>query len=666
MKKLILILIFGILLICGLLNAQDWNTLGNSGTSPTTNYVGTSDNTDLSFGTYGSIKMQLESTGELGLGTTSPASWFHIAPSGSNESFRTVSSSTSTADAWKMFRGSQEMARMWFGSSANAFTIHSTRGAFHISSGSTGGADNKAVEIIGGNGADAGYMGLGDWTVFTAVANVHVHENSATTSSMQLTNSTTGYNNNDGGRWELSSEGKITFNNYEDNDISFGTGGGSGLTERLIVKGATNYGRVGVGITTPATQLEVWDQTDLSGAGDDIAFRATEILNTSNTTNRAIAQELRADNGYQTLGINLTVDNNTTGTGRKMYGIWNAVRHTNSSNVDDAEGMHVDLDYDDNYAVRKTGIKCEVGNQDADLTNTANTWGGHFFANSGYGNNIGGYFEATSSSNGNSYGIWAKAPDQTCAGGGTLGSPVSCSGAAGYFEGEVWASGDIYSFSDASLKDNITPIQNASSLLAQFAPKQYTFNHQVHPNMPLPYGTHYGFMAQDVLTIAPELVADLNHPAEFDSSGNILYPAFNTLGLNYTGIIPLLVAAVNEQKTTIDSLLNALQNPNPTPVTNPINHQKVTLSNVSSIILNQNDPNPFIESTRITYQIPDDVKEAKVIFTNSNGVVINSVVINERGTGELEVFASDLSRGIYNYTLVCDGKIISTKKMVKQ
>ncbi|MBK9636891.1 MAG: tail fiber domain-containing protein [Bacteroidetes bacterium] len=38
--------------------------------------------------------------------------------------------------------------------------------------------------------------------------------------------------------------------------------------------------------------------------------------------------------------------------------------------------------------------------------------------------------------------------------------------------------------------------------MSQFSPKQYTFNHQIHPNLHLPYGTHYGFIAQDVAAIA--------------------------------------------------------------------------------------------------------------------------------------------------------------------
>jgi len=48
------------------------------------------------------------------------------------------------------------------------------------------------------------------------------------------------------------------------------------------------------------------------------------------------------------------------------------------------------------------------------------------------------------------------------------------------------------------------------------------------------------------------------------------------------------------------------------------------------------------------------------------GEVINEVQITEKGKGQLNVCASDLSSGIYTYTIVVDGITIDTKKMVKQ
>jgi hypothetical protein len=47
------------------------------------------------------------------------------------------------------------------------------------------------------------------------------------------------------------------------------------------------------------------------------------------------------------------------------------------------------------------------------------------------------------------------------------------------------------------------------------------------------------------------------------------------------------------------------------------------------------------------------------------GQIIKVVDIKTKGKGQLNVFANDLSSGMYSYTLYVDGKAIDTKKMVK-
>ena len=89
------------------------------------------------------------------------------------------------------------------------------------------------------------------------------------------------------------------------------------------------------------------------------------------------------------------------------------------------------------------------------------------------------------------------------------------------------------------------------------------------------------------------------------------------------------------------------------------------MKDVRSIVLDQNIPNPFAEQTAIGYFLPDDVKKAQVLFHNADGKLINSVEISERGKGLLNVYADDLSSGVYSYTLIADGKVIDTKRMVK-
>ena len=44
---------------------------------------------------------------------------------------------------------------------------------------------------------------------------------------------------------------------------------------------------------------------------------------------------------------------------------------------------------------------------------------------------------------------------------------------------------------------------------------------------------------------------------------------------------------------------------------------------------------------------------------------MKSVAIKDAGAGSLNVFAADLSTGIYTYTLVVDGNVVDSKKMTK-
>jgi len=109
-----------------------------------------------------------------------------------------------------------------------------------------------------------------------------------------------------------------------------------------------------------------------------------------------------------------------------------------------------------------------------------------------------------------------------------------------------------------------------------------------------------------------------------------------------------------------------MQQNNGTNGGNP-NVTNVELSEVQSIILDQNVPNPFAEQTTITFTLTEGVQKAQMLFYNLEGKLIKAEDIsNKSGKGQVNVFANDLTNGIYSYTLVVDGKIIDTKRMVKQ
>jgi Chaperone of endosialidase len=248
--------------------------------------------------------------------------------------------------------------------------------------------------------------------------------------------------------------------------------------------------------------------------------------------------------------------------------------------------------------------------------------------------------------------------------------------------------------SDQQFKTNIDSIPSALNIINQLDPKSFYFDTTNVYGMNFSDKKQYGLIAQDVELVLPELVSNLNKIEERDSLGNIITASVSYKALNYNAFITILIKGMQEQQSKIDSLndendehdsINAsLQNQinlladminsccsSHSMQTNNNSNTSVTSQNVDlkddqSIVLEQNVPNPFAEQTTINYFLPDNVVKAQMLFYNAQGKLIQSVDLSERGKGNLTVFASDLSNGIYTYTLVADGKIVETKKMVKQ
>ena len=83
-------------------------------------------------------------------------------------------------------------------------------------------------------------------------------------------------------------------------------------------------------------------------------------------------------------------------------------------------------------------------------------------------------------------------------------------------------------------------------------------------------------------------------------------------------------------------------------------------------LIYQNAPNPFGDGTTIKYYVPENTSNAQIIFYDEFGGQLKTFAITETGAGQLNVYANDLSNGTYSYTLIVDGAVIDTKKMIKQ
>ncbi|MBL0329375.1 MAG: tail fiber domain-containing protein [Bacteroidetes bacterium] len=397
---------------------------------------------------------------------------------------------------------------------------------------------------------------------------------------------------------------------------------------------------------------------------------------------------------------------------RAVVGITNGVQpinflHTNiggdflARDADNTIGVRGTANYFSQAAKNATGGYFQAIGPNDDNTGVygiANSSNGANYAVRGaaigsVGTNYGGFFSAANGTF--NYAVYASASTSGAPGAGTPVGPNY----AGYFNGDVYISG-TYGPSDINLKDSIHGITNAMDIINQLNAKTFAFKHSSYPSMNLPKGLQYGLIAQEVETVLPALITNNVQPAVLDSLGAVVTPAVNFKGLEYQQLIPILIEGMKEQQSKIDSLneennlqdsintylqqkdsildermtalenaLNACCNNHSMQQSNSNNSivsQDVELKDGQAIVLEQNVPNPFAEQTTINYFLPDNVVKAQMLFYNVSGKLIQSVDLNERGKGSLNVFASDLSNGIYTYTLVVDGKIVETKKMVKQ
>ena len=101
------------------------------------------------------------------------------------------------------------------------------------------------------------------------------------------------------------------------------------------------------------------------------------------------------------------------------------------------------------------------------------------------------------------------------------------------FNGDATLSGDLTINSDERLKDNIQPLGSTLNKLHQIEAKTYSFKKDEE------HTPKIGVLAQEVQAVFPELVTE---------------GADGILSVNYQGLVPVLINAINEQDAKIAAL----------------------------------------------------------------------------------------------------------------
>lgn len=227
--------------------------------------------------------------------------------------------------------------------------------------------------------------------------------------------------------------------------------------------------------------------------------------------------------------------------------------------------------------------------------------------------------------------------------------------------GNVYAYG-VYLTSDARLKTNIKDLSGSDRLYSLRA-KSYNFvsdNKNISTLNSDNVYSEYGFLAQDVQKIFPELV-------QTDNSGS--------LSLNYIALIPIIVESLQKEHD-----IALLRQAKVEELSTLVSEQKKViqcleekmntacyLANaevIKNAILEQNAPNPFQQKTEIKCYIPLNSSVASVYIYDLQGQQILKMPINEKGSVITVIDGNKLKAGMYIYNLIIDGKEIDSKRMI--
>ena len=214
---------------------------------------------------------------------------------------------------------------------------------------------------------------------------------------------------------------------------------------------------------------------------------------------------------------------------------------------------------------------------------------------------------------------------------------------------------DLTEYSDSTYKTDIAPLQDGLSFVMELEPKSY---YRINGLAEVEAQKSFGFLAQDVALVKPELVS---------------YGVDSTMGVNTTQIIPYLVLALQEQQVIIDSLftrVNELEKcceydtGTKSAESNGDSSSHSTSVVIESVELGQNRPNPFKETTVIPYKIPESTQSAQIIIYDMRGQQLEKFELNDYGSSSLIIEGGTFKAGMYIYALIVDGVFIESKQMI--
>jgi len=397
-------------------------------------------------------------------------------------------------------------------------------------------------------------------------------------------------------------------------------------------------------------------------------------------------------NGYQSLNNNITGPNNTAsgyqslynntyGSGNTASGRWSLYRNTvgNSNTASGAESLASNSQGNENTAMGyKSSSSNTIGNGNTSFgyfslagntTGEDNTAVGSHAGGSttGFGNTVVGSGSSPTSGLFNNTTILGYASTTTASNSVRIGntSVVSIGGQVGWTV-----------ISDGRFKKEVQEDLPGLEFITQLRPVSYVIDKtklndflgktlsKYNEETPTEEKRESGFIAQEVEEIVQKSGYTFSGVDELQNENDIY-------GIRYSMFVVPLVKAVQElndkvdmQNQTIEELknivktqqegINAMLRKGQVKMNN-----ETTTSELFSIY-----PNPLNEEATINMMLTNTVKNAKIIIYTLDGKELNSFPVNSRGKTSIQISKGQLQPGTYLYTLITDGSIIDTKRMI--
>ena len=247
---------------------------------------------------------------------------------------------------------------------------------------------------------------------------------------------------------------------------------------------------------------------------------------------------------------------------------------------------------------------------------------------------------------------------------------------AGFFEGNVYASG-VYASSDQALKTDVAAVTDALAATMQLEPVMFHFDTIMFDHLGLPSTLQSGLIAQDVEQVMPHLVRSVTRPAVLDTAGAEVEPAVTFKAVNYSGIIPYLIGAVQELKSANDAQqaqISALQQDLASCCAANGDADLRSMGSGAGAGAGAGEalrtdlfilPNPVADHTQLRYTVATPGRtRLEVSDASGKRLEVLEEAVREVGTYTHDWTTTDLAPGTYHCTLYLNDSFV-VKKAVK-